>query len=957
MRHLGLLATPCLLLWIPAGAFGQSVPGLRVPPGFEITEYADSKLANDIFCMTLDPRGRVVVSGRGYIRILVDDDHDGRADRAIPFSDSPKDGAQGLLWEGDTLFITGDGGLGCFQVARDGDQPTGPSRLIRAMKTGGEHAAHALRRGPDGWLYVLCGNNAGIDQSFGKAPTSPIQDPVAGGVLRFSPKFETCEIVADGFRNPYGMDFNADGELFTYDSDNERCVSLPWYEPTRLYHVIAGGHYGWQSPQHGEFWRQPPYFCDVVAPVGTFGRGSPTGVACYRHTQFPEHFRGGLFLLDWTFGRIYFVRLQRAGSSYTCRKEVFLQAEGDNGFAPTAIVVHPETGDLFVSIGGRGTRGAVYRIRYPKGFATLPKTKPAKAKPLIEVAACNTWNNPDRYIRYAAARRFARLELSARRQAAKEAKTPREQTTIALALCQDDPAATLTLAGGLLSADTPLESRLAAVRLVQLALGDLTAPRSRGTVWEGYSPRRALHAGGVRYDDVLAGLRKAFPAGHADLDRELSRTFAMLEDADAATLDKVAAILKNLADPVEEIHYLIVLARLRGPRSGEITATTAASLLGLDLKITEKHLNRDTNWPLRIAELYKELARKDPQLNGALLAHSEFGRSDHVLFTRAAGFDRPRAARVFLQKASKQQDYPWNAALVRLIGDLPEGESLPGLRALWGKAGLDSVVLPFLARHPRADDRGMFLQGISSPQLRDVQICLEALEQLPLEKSGAEVLAVLRSLQGLPEGSEGDALRRRLHVYLERITGQHQPAGDRQGWVTWFCKTYPDLSPRLTNPDGVDVVAWEKRLAGVEWSQGDPARGQSVFARCNCASCHGSAQALGPDLNGVANRFSRADLFTAILQPSRDVSPRYQTTLIETTAGKVYQGLIIYEAVDGVILQTGPATTVRVSGSDIASRRVTRISLMPPGLLDGVADRDLADLYAYLRSLGSPTKK
>ncbi len=49
--------------------------GLRIPDGFEVTEYAGSDLANDIYCMTIDPQGRVVVSGRGYTRILVDDGH------------------------------------------------------------------------------------------------------------------------------------------------------------------------------------------------------------------------------------------------------------------------------------------------------------------------------------------------------------------------------------------------------------------------------------------------------------------------------------------------------------------------------------------------------------------------------------------------------------------------------------------------------------------------------------------------------------------------------------------------------------------------------------------------------------------------------------------------------------------------------------------------------------------
>src|SRR5262249_22751880 len=104
---------PSLVLFLVAGVLPAGSPqhGLRVPPGFEVTEFADSKLANDIFSLTLDPRGRVVVSGRGYIRILVDDDGDGRADRALDFAGGPKDGAMGLLWEGSSLYVIGDGGL------------------------------------------------------------------------------------------------------------------------------------------------------------------------------------------------------------------------------------------------------------------------------------------------------------------------------------------------------------------------------------------------------------------------------------------------------------------------------------------------------------------------------------------------------------------------------------------------------------------------------------------------------------------------------------------------------------------------------------------------------------------------------------------------------------------------------------------------------------------------------
>jgi putative heme-binding domain-containing protein len=198
--------------------------------------------------------------------------------------------------------------------------------------------------------------------------------------------------------------------------------------------------------------------------------------------------------------------------------------------------------------------------------------------------------------------------------------------------------------------------------------------------------------------------------------------------------------------------------------------------------------------------------------------------------------------------------------------------------------------------------------------------------------------------------------RANIARYLQQKTGQEKLGADKQAWTDWFTKTYPALAEKLGGADGVDVAGWNKRLAKVDWSAGDVERGRLIFTKANCAACHSGAQALGPDLHGVASRFSRDDLFTAILQPSKDISPRYRTTLIATTDGKVYQGLIVYEAVDGVILQTGAATTVRLAGNQIASRRFTATSLMPAGLLDKSTDREITDLYAYLKSLGSNSK-
>ena len=128
-----------------------------------------------------------------------------------------------------------------------------------------------------------------------------------------------------------------------------------------------------------------------------------------------------------------------------------------------------------------------------------------------------------------------------------------------------------------------------------------------------------------------------------------------------------------------------------------------------------------------------------------------------------------------------------------------------------------------------------------------------------------------------------------------------------------------------------------------------------MFEKQSCARCHGGHSALGPDLNGVTNRFSRDDVFTAIVLPNRDVSPRYQTTLIQTSKGDTQTGLVIYEAVDGMILRNSTNQTVRINPADIEARRVLSTSLMPSGLLKDLKPGDLADLYAYLATLNSAT--
>lgn len=953
-----------LVIALGARPASAQIPGIQIPSGFTITEFAGDELAHDIYTMTIDTRGRVFVAGRGYIRQLIDDNGDGRADRAIDVADHPKDGAMGLLVEGDTLFAVGDGALRRFQVGPDG-KATGPSQKLVVLKTGQEHTAHAIRRGPDGWLYLICGD---ATAEFGKKlPTlAPVKMPIGGFMLRYSPDFRFSELVADGFRNPYDFDFTAEGEPITFDSDNERCAGLPWYEGCRLYHVFPGGHYGWQAPQHATTWRMPPYFIDVVAPILDLGRGSPTGVACYRHRQFPTQYRSGVFLADWTLGRIWFVSLTPQGGTYVGKAEQFLHSSGEIGLAPTALAVHPLNGDLYFSMGGRGTRGAVYRISYPagerEGYVTpaLPKesitfvdrrnleklwARRDKFPNLARADFLQCVVNRDRTMQQAG----FRLRADCRDMKPSDYKDARAFAAILFRRLDDGlHQSHRFFSVGEHPGYTPDDS-LIVLRGIQRFLGDTGSPAAHGTVFEGYTARNPNRL--LKLDQQMVDFARNYLGnGNAVTDRECGRVLAMAGDDDSKSPVYVAELLSRRLTPLDDIHYLIVLARLNGPRSEYVTRQTAAALLDLDRCFVTANLPRDRNWPLRIAELHAELSRKDPNLNRVLVESADFARPANAIFTRAPGFDRRTAAMKFLERAEHQASFEWNADIIALLDAVPSEVRQPWIDRMWNRGGFEESLLPIMALEPREADRGKFGDGLRSPERSIAEACLRALESLPSAKNPDDLLPLIRTLRSLGQSRADVKFASRIVELLRCAT--HQRIGrDRGAWTDWFAGAYPDHAAKLSGANGIDRAAWTKRLHAIDWSQGDAVRGKNVFEKTSCAACHTSASAVGPGLVGVTRRFSRDDLFTAILEPSRDIASQYRSVQMEMKNGKVHSGLIVYDSPAGIMLQTGTGTTVRIVGDEVVSRSPTDVSLMPAGLLDKLKDEEIADLWAYLKGL------
>ncbi len=317
---------------------------------------------------------------------------------------------------------------------------------------------------------------------------------------------------------------------------------------------------------------------------------------------------------------------------------------------------------------------------------------------------------------------------------------------------------------------------------------------------------------------------------------------------------------------------------------------------------------------------------------------------------------------MFLKAAQKDPDFTWSGPLIELFSALPAKEVFPALRAQWPNYGLRDAILLRLAEKPEIADREKFLLGLDSTEQQVLRVCLSALQSLPRDPTAQAMVPILRLLRRLEQEPKEWVLRKQALALLMRQAGVtfdvHEGARDtvrlKQAYepvFRWFGQQYPSLAKAVHESNGEDPAVWERLLKTVDWSGGDAARGEQIFRTRACQTCHTGSRALGPDLTGVTSRFSRDDLFTAIIYPSRDVAPAYRTSVIETQNGQLVTGIVAFESADGLIVQTGATTTVRLATPDIVSRLPSNRSLMPDGLLKDLKPSDLADLYRYLQTL------
>ena len=371
--------------------------GISLREGFDAELlYEVPKSQGSWVAMAFDPKGRLIVSDQddqGAFRVTLPAEGAAIKVESLPgFPYQPVDwgkrkvgGAYGFLYAFDSLYMSNMRGF--YRIRdTDGDDQFDEFTLLQKLDMGYEHSAHSIIQTADGkGLYLVSGNFTRVPKGTTSMqppvwqedtlhPTIP--DPMGhavglkapgGWVCRISPDGKDWKMIASGFRNSVDIALNREGELFTYDSDMEFDVGVPWYRPTRINHVTSGAEFGWRA--NTGVWLD--YFADSLGSVLDIGPGSPTAISFGHHSKFPAEFQDKLFICDWTFGTIFTVEMQESGSSYTGTKTEFLHGSPLN----IAAMRFGPDGAMYFVTGGRTTASRLYRIRHTGAqTARAPRT-------------------------------------------------------------------------------------------------------------------------------------------------------------------------------------------------------------------------------------------------------------------------------------------------------------------------------------------------------------------------------------------------------------------------------------------------------------------------------------------------------------------------------------------------------------------------------------------------------
>jgi putative membrane-bound dehydrogenase-like protein len=958
----------------PALSPEEAQKKFTVPDGLEVRLFAAEPDVINPVAMTWDERGRLWLvelyeyplgapkgaKGRDRIKILEDTDGDGKADKVTVFADG-LNLATGIQLGNGGVYVGQAPDL-LFLEDTNGD---GVADKRTVLLTGfGLDDRHELLNsfawGPDGALYMTHGV---FTFSKVKDPANPNDSGVqmTAAVARFNPRSKHFEVFADGTSNPWGVDWDKAGNAFV-----SACVI------DHMFHMAAGGVYERQGgvPANPYAYELLPSIVDHRHHMAAYA-----GVQVYQGDQFPEEYQGTILIGNIHDNAIHQDRLTPVGAGFRSSFIKDFVRANDGWFMPVSTQVGPD-GAVWIMDwydkypcyqnanadpeGVDRERGRIWRVVY----TGQDKGKPVASRPEVNMDLSKLSSedlvallgHPNIWQRRMAQRllterrdpttKASLLRLS--RQGAKietriaafwtlysseqldeptldllsKDKDPIIRTWVArftgergrcdqgavdrLLKLADDGDASVRLAtatairqftSGSLTVDTPPRSELEADirpvldKLVR-APGVANDRLMQFMIWSAAEPLVAANPKGAL--DWFAEHGMSVPEASRTL---LRKTMRRICDArDPENLNLAVEFLDRLTDA----SALLVLAALDGLIEGQKGQTQPPASGGALIA----RLLKSTN---------PEIVDRAQQLG------TIWGDAAAIERTLALARDKqaPEAQRVqAIQSLRRQKSPAVRDGLLAILGqENPERITSEAIQAL-GENGSDEIPAAILAhwREFPPTARRAAAEVLVSRQSWTTQFLAGVADKTI---SASEIPGtVLRSLAQ----SKSDAIR----AEAVRVIGRF----------------------REPNADKVKLIAREKEM--ILSGKPDLEAGHEI-ARKTCFTCHklyGEGAEVGPDLTGVG-RSSLDALLANVIDPNQIVGKGYENVEVETKDGRTVSGRLVEETDTRIkLLSAGPKEEV-IAKSDIASKRVSELSVMPEGL-EQMPDNDFRNLIWFI---------
>lgn len=934
----------------------------KLAPGFKIELVASEPAIRSPVAVDFDEDGRMYVAEfpeynqhanpkfkeKGAIKRLEDTDGDGIYDKVTTFADNLDSPVALCCWDGG-LFV---GAVPHIWYLKD-TKGTGTADLRKIIYTGfsrdkaGEAMLNSFRWGLDNRFHIST-SAAGGNVKLAEAKDAQVFNVKGHGFL-FDPRTLQFELVAGS--GQHGMSMDDWGRKFTCDNSNP--VHMLMYDGRYLlknpYVQAPPPMLNLHGPNQAKYlqrispnepWRivRTRLRHQKIVP-GSVETGEvsghftgTTGVTAYRGDAFPPEHRGTLFIGEVSNNLVYHARVLDTGLTASAKRVesgMEFLASTDNWFRPAQFANAPD-GTLYLidhyreivetvesipplilkhlHIESGVNHGRIYRIA-PDGFKrpALPRLSQAASADLVKLL-----EHPNGWHRDTASRLiYQRQDTSIAPALKKLARETKFSLGRVHALYALDGLKSLD-ARDVLPAltDTDPHVREHGLRLAERFSSDVAIRTQMFKMVEDPNLR-------VRF-------QLAFSLGTLDGDISPALHALALKDG-ADSWMRLALLTSAHARRGDVVRLLSSDAKFRTSKEGKLLVNALAVQIGAANRANE------------LADLVSVLDRlpgdEGRELMASVMSKLPAKARDRIKLGGKSGelFKELVAAAIKVSSDEKQA-VPERVSAVRTLGLAEFDKVKPNFTEFLKfrqPEAVQKAALETLARfdQPAAADVMLDAWKSLSPQVRAT--AAETLFARPVW-----INAFLDSVEkGAIKTSEIDPAR----IALLQASAD---AKIRSRAEKLFKGT--QLSQRK------DVVAAYQKALDLK---GDAKNGKEIFKK-NCAACHrldGVGEQIGAELGAIKDRGPEFILLN-VLDPNREVLPKFITYVATTDAGLTIAGMITAETATSITLRRPDGTSATLLRVNIEELRSTGMSFMPEGLEKSITHQEMADLLAFLLS-------